>query len=202
MPTAHAILALPRSGQRPGARRAAQTSGTMPLTLLHSNDIHARYQPATSAFGPCEHEKFGSCYGGFARMQTAADCVRAEAGHDVLFLDAGGPALPGRLWLGGLIMRCGASAGGGNAAAQPPRHSHPARRHRMSSTSAGDVFTGSLWDTHYQGQLAPIFQNHLGVQAMTLGWVRLLGTLAPLLQRRRPLRRSRQQGCLVAHCLC
>ncbi len=31
---------------------------------------------------------------------------------------------------------------------------------------AGDQFSGTLWDSLYHGQLAPIFQNELGVQAM------------------------------------
>ncbi|GAB4817229.1 hypothetical protein N2152v2_004275 [Parachlorella kessleri] len=41
--------------------------------------------------------------------------------------------------------------------------------HDVLFLDGGDQFSGTLWDTLYRGQLAPIFQNRLGVQAYTVG---------------------------------
>lgn len=37
--------------------------------------------------------------------------------------------------------------------------------HDVLFLDGGDVMTGTIWDTVYRGQLAPLFQNRLGVQA-------------------------------------
>ena len=54
------------------------------LTLLHTNDIHARLEPIPATFdGDPEH-------GGVARLKTVVEQVRAEVGPDnVLLVDAG-----------------------------------------------------------------------------------------------------------------
>ena len=54
------------------------------LTLLHTNDIHARLEPVSATFdGDPEH-------GGVARVKTVVNQVRSEVGDDnVLLVDAG-----------------------------------------------------------------------------------------------------------------
>ncbi|ALC41074.1 CG30103, partial [Drosophila busckii] len=59
------------------------------FSIVHTNDMHARYDPIKSANAKCgkgEDEK-GQCFGGFARVATAVE--RARAKGQVIYLDAG-----------------------------------------------------------------------------------------------------------------
>lgn len=69
------------------------------LTILHTNDIHARFDEVNPiGFGPCTYElrSTDDCFGGIARRVTAINDVR-EAEDNVILLDAG-DQLQGPLW--------------------------------------------------------------------------------------------------------
>lgn len=69
------------------------------LTLLHTNDVHARYEQTNVFSGMCSDNdaQAGKCYGGFARLKTVIDDIRSEYGDEVLLLDAG-DQYQGTLW--------------------------------------------------------------------------------------------------------
>ncbi len=96
------------------------------LTILHINDVHARFEPINKYNSGCSEEDnaAGECFGGLARLKTGID-QRREAlkgeGKNVLTLDA------------------------------------------------GDQFQGSLFYTHYKGQLAAEIMNTMGIDAMAVG---------------------------------
>lgn len=96
------------------------------LTILHINDVHARFEPINKYNSGCSEEDnaAGECFGGMARLKTGID-QRREAlggeGKNVLTLDA------------------------------------------------GDQFQGSLFYTHYKGQLAAELMNMVGIDAMAVG---------------------------------
>ncbi len=50
------------------------------LTIIHTNDVHSRYDQINSAFIDCNKEKFEEekCYGGTARHKTVIDRLRRE----------------------------------------------------------------------------------------------------------------------------
>jgi 5'-nucleotidase/UDP-sugar diphosphatase len=56
------------------------------LTILHTNDVHAHYQPFDAYAGSCEIGE--ECTGGSARVADAVSQIRGEGGN-VLLLDAG-----------------------------------------------------------------------------------------------------------------
>ncbi|RBO51917.1 multifunctional 2',3'-cyclic-nucleotide 2'-phosphodiesterase/5'-nucleotidase/3'-nucleotidase [Rhodovulum sp. BSW8] len=60
------------------------------LTLLHTNDVHARLEPISKYDSGCPEEdnRAGDCFGGAARLATAIAAARAEGGPSLL-LDAG-----------------------------------------------------------------------------------------------------------------
>ncbi len=64
------------------------------LTILHFNDVHARFEPINKYNSDCSEEDnaAGECFGGMARLKTGID-QRREAlngeGKNVLTLDAG-----------------------------------------------------------------------------------------------------------------
>ena len=96
------------------------------LTILHLNDVHARFEPISKYNSGCSEEDnaAGECFGGMARMKAAIDQRRdalAAEGKNVLTLDA------------------------------------------------GDQFQGSLFYTHYKGQLAAELMNMVGIDAMAVG---------------------------------
>uniref|UniRef100_A0AAY4CPE5 5'-nucleotidase n=1 Tax=Denticeps clupeoides TaxID=299321 RepID=A0AAY4CPE5_9TELE len=64
-----------------------------PLTLLHTNDVHARVEETGRDSGACTR---GDCYGGVARRFTKIREVRA-ADRNVLLLDAG-DQFQGTVW--------------------------------------------------------------------------------------------------------
>lgn len=61
------------------------------LTILHTNDFHARFDPINAYESNCSPEESaeGSCFGGVARLATAIAAARDAAGASVL-VDAGG----------------------------------------------------------------------------------------------------------------
>ena len=62
------------------------------LTILHTNDVHARFEETDALGGPCT----SNCFGGVARRQTIVKEIR-QSHRNVLFLD-GGDQFQGTLW--------------------------------------------------------------------------------------------------------
>ncbi len=61
------------------------------ITILFTNDFHDRFEPISAYDSTCSDEDnaAGECFGGIARMITAIEQKRADAGDSVLLLDAG-----------------------------------------------------------------------------------------------------------------
>ncbi|CAM1328026.1 Uncharacterised protein r2_g3700 [Pycnogonum litorale] len=68
------------------------------LTILHTNDIHSRYEEVNGIGGRCKRkrESSGECFGGVARMYTQVQRIREEE-ENVLFLNAG-DYFQGTIW--------------------------------------------------------------------------------------------------------
>jgi 5'-nucleotidase len=66
------------------------SSAPFNLTILHTNDTHARIMQVNSHGNTCddEHAAAGECFGGVARRATMINQIRAEK-ENVLLLDAG-----------------------------------------------------------------------------------------------------------------
>lgn len=60
------------------------------LTILHTNDVHDRFEPINAFDSTCDAEAdaAGECFGGVARLATALRAAEAEAVNPIL-LDAG-----------------------------------------------------------------------------------------------------------------
>ncbi|MCX7558929.1 bifunctional metallophosphatase/5'-nucleotidase [Sulfitobacter sp. F26204] len=56
------------------------------LTILHTNDFHARFEPISKYDGPCsaEDNAEGKCFGGSARLMTAITEARARSTNSIL----------------------------------------------------------------------------------------------------------------------
>ncbi|OSP56312.1 bifunctional UDP-sugar hydrolase/5'-nucleotidase [Pseudoruegeria sp. SK021] len=56
------------------------------LTILHTNDFHARFEPISKYDGPCSSDDNaeGKCFGGSARLVTAVDAARERATNSIL----------------------------------------------------------------------------------------------------------------------
>lgn len=56
------------------------------LTILHTNDFHARFEPVSKYDSGCgaEDNAEGKCFGGSARLVTAVADARARAGNSIL----------------------------------------------------------------------------------------------------------------------
>ena len=69
---------------------ALAQGGDYTLTVLHTNDVHARVMQFSSSGGSCSEEDAaaGECFGGVARRVTKIDEIRAEGGN-MLLVDAG-----------------------------------------------------------------------------------------------------------------
>lgn len=69
------------------------------LTILHTNDVHARFEETHTFGGTCSdsHRETDSCVGGVARRATAIQRIRAERGNATLLLD-GGDQFQGSFW--------------------------------------------------------------------------------------------------------
>ncbi|KAJ7341710.1 hypothetical protein JRQ81_006522, partial [Phrynocephalus forsythii] len=63
----------------------ASLSGAFELTILHTNDVHARVEETSRDAGKCARNE---CYGGVARRATKIQEIRATH-RNVLLLDAG-----------------------------------------------------------------------------------------------------------------
>lgn len=64
------------------------------LTILHNNDMHARFEQTDKHCGICQPEEADAndCFGGFARVSSIVKRYRKEAdngGPAVLYLNAG-----------------------------------------------------------------------------------------------------------------
>jgi len=56
------------------------------LTILHTNDFHARFEPISASDSTCnaEDNAAGECFGGSARLVTAVEQARARAENSIL----------------------------------------------------------------------------------------------------------------------
>ena len=79
--TASAVLAL----------STGMAQAEFDLTILHTNDFHARFEPISQYDGPCsaEDNAAGECFGGTARLVNAIADARDRAGANVLLVDGG-----------------------------------------------------------------------------------------------------------------
>lgn len=62
------------------------------LLVLHTNDMHSRFDQIDSMGAQCVQiagESQPACYGGFARLKTAVEEARAASVDATLFLNAG-----------------------------------------------------------------------------------------------------------------
>ncbi|MCP5036238.1 MAG: multifunctional 2',3'-cyclic-nucleotide 2'-phosphodiesterase/5'-nucleotidase/3'-nucleotidase [Rhodobacteraceae bacterium] len=68
------------------------------LTILHTNDFHARFEPISKYDSGCsaEDNTEGKCFGGTARLVTAIADARARSNNSVLF--SGGDQFQGTLF--------------------------------------------------------------------------------------------------------
>ncbi len=68
------------------------------LTVLHTNDFHARFEPISKFDSPCSAEDniAGECFGGSARLVTAVADARARAENSILV--SGGDQFQGTLF--------------------------------------------------------------------------------------------------------
>ncbi|XP_075233039.1 protein 5NUC-like isoform X2 [Lycorma delicatula] len=69
-------------------------SAEFKLTVLHTNDMHARFEETNELSNKCADvdKKLGKCFGGFARLRQAVKMYTEDAesrGRHVLFLNAG-----------------------------------------------------------------------------------------------------------------
>lgn len=70
-------------------------SDSFKLTILHNNDMHARFEQTNALSNRCKEEdqENNKCYGGFARVAHLVRKYRAEAENGeippVLYLNAG-----------------------------------------------------------------------------------------------------------------
>jgi 2',3'-cyclic-nucleotide 2'-phosphodiesterase (5'-nucleotidase family) len=58
------------------------------LTVLHTNDLHSRFDEVTASGGKCRLEKDDQCFGGVARIKYVVD-QRKKSHPNNVFLNAG-----------------------------------------------------------------------------------------------------------------
>ncbi|KAK4006221.1 hypothetical protein OUZ56_011376 [Daphnia magna] len=65
-------------------------SASFNLTMLHTNDIHCRFEEANKIGGACKQRdsEDGNCFGGYARLVHRARKIR-EQHPDTIFLNGG-----------------------------------------------------------------------------------------------------------------
>ena len=70
---------------------AGMAQADFTLHILHTNDLHSRIEPINRFDSTCsaEDDAAGECFGGYARLKTLVDRMRADLGENVLVLDAG-----------------------------------------------------------------------------------------------------------------
>lgn len=68
------------------ALSAGVASADYSLTILHTNDFHARFEPISKYDGPCsaEDDASGECFGSSARLMTAINDAKARSNNWVL----------------------------------------------------------------------------------------------------------------------
>ncbi len=68
------------------ALTAGAAAADYSLTILHTNDFHARFEPISRFDGPCsaEDNDAGECFGGTARLITAVNEARARSNNTIL----------------------------------------------------------------------------------------------------------------------
>ncbi len=68
------------------ALTATAASADYTLTILHTNDFHARFEPISKYDSPCsaEDNTEGKCFGGTARLVTAVAEARARSNNSIL----------------------------------------------------------------------------------------------------------------------
>ncbi|MEJ6397285.1 bifunctional metallophosphatase/5'-nucleotidase [Yoonia sp. 208BN28-4] len=68
------------------ALTAGAASADYSLTILHTNDFHARFEPISKYDGPCsvEDNDAGECFGGTARLITAINEARTRTNNSIL----------------------------------------------------------------------------------------------------------------------
>jgi 5'-nucleotidase/UDP-sugar diphosphatase len=69
---------------------AGMASADYSITILHTNDFHARFEPISKYDGPCgaEDNTEGKCFGGTARLVTAIKQARGRT-NNALLVDGG-----------------------------------------------------------------------------------------------------------------
>ncbi len=65
---------------------AGTASADYTLTVLHTNDFHARFEPISKYDSGCSEEKNleGDCFGGSARLMTAVDAAKGRSDNWIL----------------------------------------------------------------------------------------------------------------------
>ena len=58
------------------------------LTVLHTNDLHSRFDQVTAFGAECATPPRSKCYGGVARIKSVVDDIKRQEPHTV-FLNAG-----------------------------------------------------------------------------------------------------------------
>ncbi|MGY9047348.1 5'-nucleotidase [Puniceibacterium antarcticum] len=68
------------------ALTAGAASADYSLTILHTNDFHARFEPISKYDSGCsaEDNTAGECFGGSARLVTAIEAARAKSDNSIL----------------------------------------------------------------------------------------------------------------------
>ncbi|WP_323785204.1 bifunctional metallophosphatase/5'-nucleotidase [Thalassovita sp.] len=68
------------------ALSAGAASADYSLTILHTNDFHARFEPISKYDSGCSSEDNteGKCFGGSARLMTAIDAARSRSNNSIL----------------------------------------------------------------------------------------------------------------------
>ncbi|XP_057320814.1 protein 5NUC-like [Microplitis mediator] len=75
---------------RRGRTRQASNNGDWRLNIIHTNDMHSRFDEISASATPCsdKQKEKNECYGGFARISTLVQRAR-KSSTPTLFLNAG-----------------------------------------------------------------------------------------------------------------
>ncbi|MBT8415809.1 MAG: 5'-nucleotidase/apyrase family protein [Silicimonas sp.] len=82
------------------ALSATAAAADFDLTILHTNDFHARFEPISRFDSGCSEEDntAGECFGGSARLVTGVEAARQRAGNKPVLLVDGGDQFQGTLF--------------------------------------------------------------------------------------------------------
>ena len=77
----------------------SQTLAEFELVILHTNDVHARFEQTNRFSAACSADDAAAnnCYGGVARRYTAVEELRQQKPNNTILLDAG-DQFQGTLW--------------------------------------------------------------------------------------------------------